>query len=45
MLRALKLPENHLDDVFTRPMAALRLLHYSAHVSDPGNVRIIYVWV
>lgn len=28
------------DAVFTRPMAALRLLHYSAQVSDPGNVRL-----
>ncbi|EWM20785.1 Isopenicillin N synthase [Nannochloropsis gaditana] len=37
LLRALGLPEHHLDDTFTRPMAALRLLHYSTQASNPSE--------
>lgn len=32
MCRALGLPPDHLDPLFTRPLAALRLLHYNDQV-------------
>jgi len=37
LLRSLQLPENSIDANFTRPMAALRLLHYSPQVEREGG--------
>uniref|UniRef100_A0A6U5LQR2 Fe2OG dioxygenase domain-containing protein n=1 Tax=Corethron hystrix TaxID=216773 RepID=A0A6U5LQR2_9STRA len=34
---SLNLPEDHFDAVFTRPMAALRLLHYAPVQSNPNE--------
>lgn len=35
---ALDLPADHFDKDFTRPIASLRPLHYSASVSSPEKV-------
>jgi isopenicillin N synthase-like dioxygenase len=45
MCRALDLPPDYLDRCFTRPMAALRLLHYSSQVGRGGASAFTRRWL